>query len=136
MRHWSRLCSSCCRVVRSGRRRVPAGVTHASWLGVNEPGTGAPTRLYHSHLYGNQSVQRYLRQLVDECREVGEKLQHAFLDEADRKLLVRRRTELLPVAEVFQSVEGAQKELQEVLSLLHSEPLTGSNHSHVTHFQP
>lgn len=132
IRHWSRLCSSCSRVVRSGGWRALAGVKHASWLEVKQPGTGAPTRPYHSDLYGNESVQRYLQQLVEECREVSKKLQHAFLNEADRKLLMRRHTELLPVAEVFQSVEGAQKELEEVLSLLHSESLTGFNHSNIT----
>lgn len=132
IRHWSRLCSSCSRVVRSGGWRALTGVKHASWLEMKQPGTGAPTRPYHSDLCRNESVQRYLQQLVEECREVSKKLQHAFLNEADRKLLMRRHTELLPVAEVFQSVEGAQKELEEVLSLLHSESLTGLNHSNIT----
>lgn len=131
IRRWSRLCSSCSRVVRSRELRALTGVKHASRLEVSRA-PGAPTRPYHSDLYGNESVQRYLQQLVEECREVSKKLQHAHLSEADRKLLMRRHTELLPVAEVFQSVEGAQKELEEVLSLLHSESLTGFNHSNIT----
>lgn len=72
-------------------------------------------------LYRNESVQRYLRQLVEEHAELSGKLQRAQLSEADRRLLVRRHAELLPVANVSERVDEALEELEEVLSLLHSE---------------
>ncbi|XP_028995673.1 peptide chain release factor 1, mitochondrial [Betta splendens] len=81
-----------------------------------------PKRLYHSDLgdlYKNESVRRYLQQLMDEYRDVSRKLEMAYLSELDRKVLIKKHTELLPVANVFHKVEEALKDLEEVLSLLH-----------------
>ncbi|XP_073318440.1 peptide chain release factor 1, mitochondrial [Pagrus major] len=130
---WSRLCTSCSRVVfssrggrRGGRWRTLAGhitVKHANLTEVPHWGTLAPTRFYHSDfgdLHKNESVQRYLQQLMEEYKELSEKLQHAYLNETDRKVLIKRHAELLPVANVFERIEQALKDLEEVLSLLHS----------------
>ncbi|XP_075871409.1 peptide chain release factor 1, mitochondrial isoform X2 [Nelusetta ayraudi] len=114
-RHWSRLCG---RVCRSGRQRTAApALTRVSW-----PPVSQRRRRYHrdpGDLYENESVRRHLRQLVEEHGDAGERLLLAFLSEADRKLLARRYAELQPVADVFGRMEGAQRDLEEVLSLLH-----------------
>lgn len=125
---WFRLQSVCMRVVhgRSGSRRGGGGwrtlTGHCAkaqlW------GAAAPKRLCHSDpgdLYENESVQRYLQQLMEEQKDLSDKLQHAYLSESDRRVLMKRHTELLPVANVFESIERALKDLEEVLSLLHSE---------------
>lgn len=130
---WFRLCSLCSRAVDSGRGRRRgawrtltghAKLKHAAITGVQHWGTVAPTRLCHSDLgdlYKSESVQRHLQRLMEEFRDLSEKLQHAHLSESDRKVLMKRHAELLPLANVFQSIEQALKELEEVLSLLHSE---------------
>lgn len=58
---------------------------------------------------------------MEEYRNLSKKLQHAHLSESDRKVLLKRHTELLPVATVFGSVQQALKDQEEVISLLHSE---------------
>lgn len=58
---------------------------------------------------------------MDEYKELSERLQQAHLNETDRKVLMKRHTELLPVANVFERIEQALGDLEEVLSLLHSE---------------
>ncbi|XP_005754748.1 peptide chain release factor 1, mitochondrial isoform X2 [Pundamilia nyererei] len=78
-------------------------------------------RFFHSdlgELYKNESVQVYLEQLMEEHRDLSKKLQHAYLSESDRKGLTKKHTELLPLASVFRSIEQAQKDLEEVSSLL------------------
>lgn len=132
MSRWFRLCTLCSRVYSSrGRRRAGwrtltghTGLKHANVTEVQHWGTIAPKRLCHSDmgdLYKNESVQRYLQQLMEDYRDLSKKLQHAYLNESDRKVLIKRHTELLPLANVFESVEQALKDLEEVLSLLHSE---------------
>lgn len=64
---------------------------------------------------------------MEEHADAGERLQLAFLREADRKLLARRHAELQPVADVFGRMEGAQRDLEEVLSLLHGEVPAGAH---------
>lgn len=128
---WSRICTLCSRVAlssrgggRGGRWRTLTGHRHASLTEEPHWGTPAPTRFYHSDLgdlYKNESVQRYLQQLMEEYKELSEKLQHAHLNETDRKVLMKRHTELLPVANVFERIEQALRDQEEVLSLLHSE---------------
>ncbi|KAM9334212.1 peptide chain release factor 1, mitochondrial [Symphorus nematophorus] len=131
---WFRLCALCSRVVHSSRGRRGGGggwrtltghtsLKHANITEVQHWGTVAPKRLCHSdlgNLYKNESVQRYLQQLMDEYRDLSKKLQHAYPCESDRKALIKRHTELLPLANVFESIEEALKDLEEVLSLLHS----------------
>ncbi|CAN9498072.1 unnamed protein product [Ophioblennius macclurei] len=105
-----------------GQWRILQG--HSSvklWRGV------APTRLLHAdwiELYERESVQHYLQQLMEEHRDLSKKLQHAHLTEADRKVMVRRRTKLLPVADAQKRMEGAMKDLEEVVSLLKGSPGT------------
>ena len=99
-------------------------VKNANMIQVQHWGPLVPKRLCHpdlDDLYKNESVQRYLQQLVKEHRDIRVKLQHAYLSEADRKVLMRKHIELLPVTTAFERSEQAQKDLEEVLSLLHSE---------------
>lgn len=122
-----RLCTLCCRVVNgSGRGRAAGGggwrtvtgqtgVMYANWPAV------VPTRLCHNDLYKRESVQRYVQLLMKEYRDLCDKLQHPHLSESDRKVLLKKHTELLPLAEVFGSIEQSLKDLQEVASLLQSE---------------
>uniref|UniRef100_UPI003AAB832F peptide chain release factor 1, mitochondrial n=1 Tax=Centroberyx gerrardi TaxID=166262 RepID=UPI003AAB832F len=121
-RQWIRLCASCSRVVhhnrggRGGRGGWRTLAGHNSLQYVTR-------RSCHSDLGDlskNESVQRYLGQLMEEYGELSKKLQHAFLSDAERKDLNRKHTELVPVANVFQSIQHALKDLEEVLSLLHS----------------
>lgn len=127
MNRWSRLCAVCSRVVdssRGGWGTLQTSLKHASMAQVQHWGTAAPKRLCHSDLgdlYKKESVQRHLQQLMEEYRDLGKKLQHAHLSESDRKVLIKRHTGLLPLANVFKSIEQALKDLEEVLSLLHSE---------------
>lgn len=121
-RHWSWLCG---RVFRSsgGRHAAPA-VTR-----VIRPQLTPQRRRYHGDpgdLYENESVRRHLRRLVEEHGNAGEMLRRASLSEADRKVLVRRHVELQPVVDVFGRLERAQKDLEEVLSLLHGESPAGA----------
>ena len=130
----SRLCSLCRRVVHSSRGRGAgwrtltghSSLQYASITQVLHWGTVAPKRLYHSDLgdlYKSESVQRYLQQLMEEHRDISKKLQHANLSETDRKVLIKKNTELLPLANVFESAEQALQDLEEILSLLHSKYL-------------
>lgn len=87
-------------------------------------GVVVPKRHCHrdlEDLYNNHSVQRYLQQVMEEFREVSEKLQRVFVSESDRKTLVRKQAELLPLSNVCETIEQARKELEEVTSLLQSE---------------
>ncbi|XP_076580055.1 peptide chain release factor 1, mitochondrial [Chaetodon auriga] len=129
---WFQLCSLCSRVVYSTRGRRRAGwrtltghsnLKCATFTEVQHWGTAAPKRFCHSDLgdlYKTESVQRYIQQLMEEHRELSEKLQHAYLSESDRKGLIKRHTELLPLANVFERLEQALKDLEEVRSLLQS----------------
>lgn len=129
-----RLCVSYSRVFYRGtggkRRRsewrTTAGLHSLNYANLTEVqhwGTVSPKRFCHrdfGDLYKAESVQRYLQKLIEEFRDLSKKLKHAHLSESDRKVLMKRLTELQPVANVFNSVENAIKELEEVLSLLHS----------------
>ncbi|KAM9766327.1 peptide chain release factor 1, mitochondrial isoform 1-T1 [Menidia menidia] len=129
---WLRLCSFCSHVVLHGREGT-AG--RRSLLGNRilknpkgtrmRPGGAAvvPIRLAHGDLgdlYESESVQRYLQKLIEEFRDISAKLQHAHLSEADRKLMIKKHSELTPLADVFRGIEQAGKDLEEVLSLLHN----------------
>lgn len=127
-----RLCNECCRVVysRCGRRREWRTLTgHSSAKYANMTvlqlcSTVVPRRHFHGDLrdlHNNECVQKYLQQLVEEYSDLSKKLQHDHLSESDRKVLLRRQTELLPVAVMFESVQQALKDQEEVISLLHSE---------------
>ncbi|XP_032413060.1 peptide chain release factor 1, mitochondrial isoform X2 [Xiphophorus hellerii] len=124
---WFGLCGRCSRVV--SRRGLPWGAPkghsrprYANFTEVQLRGTDAvPKRLSHcdaGDLYSNSSVQRYLQKLMEQHRDVSRKLQHDHLCDSDRKALLKTHTELLPVAGLFGSIEQAQKDLEEVLSLL------------------
>ncbi|XP_007541411.1 peptide chain release factor 1, mitochondrial isoform X1 [Poecilia formosa] len=126
---WFELCCHCSRVV--SRRGFPwgtpkdhSGLRPANFTEVQLRGTNAvPKRLSHcdiGDLYNISSVQRYLQKLMEEHRELSRKLQHNQLRDSDRKALLKKHTELLPVAGLFGSIEQAQKDLEEVLSLLHT----------------
>lgn len=129
---WARLCSVCTRVVYRSRetggwRTLVTGHTRLKSGNITElqhRGTGASKRLCHNDLgdlYKKESVQRYLQIVMQDYRELCKKLQLPHLSDSDRKLFVMKHAELLPLAEVFQSIEQALAEMEEVLSLLHSE---------------
>uniref|UniRef100_UPI0037E70D28 peptide chain release factor 1, mitochondrial n=1 Tax=Semicossyphus pulcher TaxID=241346 RepID=UPI0037E70D28 len=131
---WFRVCSLCSRVVNSSRGGTRRGlewrtltrltsVNYANITEVQHWGTMAPKRLCHrdlGDLYKTESVQRYIQQLMEEYGGLSKKLQHAYLSESDRKVLMKKQTELLPVAKVFDTIEQAMGDLEEVLSFLHS----------------
>lgn len=101
-----------------------ASVKHANRTDVPHWGRVMFKRFFHNdlgELYKNESVQVYLEQLMEEHRDLSKKLQHAYLSESDRKGLTKKHTELLPLASVFRSIEQAQKDLEEVSSLLKGE---------------
>lgn len=98
-------------------------MNYANLTEVQHRGILSSKRFCHSDfgdLYKAESVQRYLQKLMEEFRDLGKKLQHTHLSESDRKVFMKRHTDLHPVANVFISVENAIKDLEEVLSLLHS----------------
>ncbi|XP_060922829.1 peptide chain release factor 1, mitochondrial isoform X2 [Limanda limanda] len=83
--------------------------------------TQGSTRLSHSaagDMSEHRGVQRYLQQLVQEHGQLGEKLQQLYLDESDRKQLMRRHSELLPLVHLQERVEQALRDREEVRSLL------------------
>uniref|UniRef100_A0A3B3ZTU6 Uncharacterized protein n=1 Tax=Periophthalmus magnuspinnatus TaxID=409849 RepID=A0A3B3ZTU6_9GOBI len=111
LHRWFRL-HALCRSLRErgeGWRTIcghPTAVKH-SRAGLNFP---PGRRFCHGALgglYGNVSVQRYIRQLMEEFRSLDERLQRASLSEADRRAIVQKHTELLPLATVWRSVEQA-----------------------------
>ncbi|KAF7663199.1 hypothetical protein LDENG_00214840 [Lucifuga dentata] len=115
VRRCIRLCAFCSRVVYANR---------GGWRTLTRPGGGGliTSSLCHTDLgdlYRNESVQRYLRQLMEEYGELKKRLQQACLSESERKELNKKHTELLPLAHVFYKVEQAGKELEEVSALLH-----------------
>ncbi|KAF3857377.1 hypothetical protein F7725_009236 [Dissostichus mawsoni] len=57
---------------------------------------------------------------MEEYKDSSKKIQHAQLSESERKILIKRQKELLPLANVFESIQQALKDLEEILSLLHS----------------
>lgn len=139
-----RLCLRCSRALYNSNRgkggvlKTLAGDTSLKYANMSELqlcGTVAQKRLYHSELgdlYENESVQRYLQQLMEEYRDLSKKLQHAYLSESDRNVLIKKYNELLPLANVFKSAERALKDYEEVLSLLHSEFIF---HCSVNHYK-
>ncbi|XP_077425133.1 peptide chain release factor 1, mitochondrial isoform X2 [Vanacampus margaritifer] len=103
-----------CNNLKRGRWRTISGHTGAML---------ATRRLFHSDvgtLYENDSVQTYLRRLMATHQVLSNKLHSANLSEAERKVMVKKYTKLLPLANVFQSVEQALKDLDEVHSISHS----------------
>ncbi|KAM7375258.1 hypothetical protein PAMA_014380 [Pampus argenteus] len=129
MSRWFGLCSFCSRAVYNSRKgagwRTLTGHTSLN-LNMTEGQhwvTVASRRMCHSDLgdlYRDESMQRYLQQLMEEYRDLSKKLQLAYLSESDRKVLIKKHTELLPLAKVFQSIEQALKDHEEVLSFLHA----------------
>lgn len=127
---WSGLCSLCSRVVDSSRgrsggwRTLTGGRTgegHASITDRSPWITVVPRRLCHgdrADLYQRESVQRYLQLLMEDFRHLSEKFQLVHLSESDRKEVVRKHTELLPLANIYSSIEQTLKEHEEVISLL------------------
>ncbi|KAL3999622.1 Ras-related protein Rap-1B [Sarotherodon galilaeus] len=143
VRRCLRLCSLCSHVVYSsgggigGWRTLVgyASVKHANRTDVPHWGRVMFKRFFHSdlgELYKNESVQVYLEQLMEEHRDLSKKLQHAYLSESDRKGLIKKHTELLPLASVFGSIEQAQKDLEEVSSLLKGLAGTKDEDEHLT----
>lgn len=141
LNRWFRFCNKCSRVVYSscgsGKGwRTQTGRSSANATVWQLCGSVVPRRHFHGNLgdmHSNESVQKYVQQLMEEYRSLSKKLQHAHLSESDRKVLLKRHTELLPVAAVFESVQQALKDQEEVISLLHSKSnLAKMQHSLVT----
>ncbi|XP_034145820.1 peptide chain release factor 1, mitochondrial isoform X2 [Esox lucius] len=109
------LCVSCASLVSAQHIHI------RRWKDLARGSVLSSIRYCHNNfgdLYRNESVQRYLRQLVDEYRVVTKTLQHGFLSDTERKRLNKRQVELSPVANAFQSAEHALKDIEEVQSLL------------------
>ncbi|KAM8872346.1 peptide chain release factor 1, mitochondrial isoform 2-T2 [Synchiropus picturatus] len=68
-------------------------------------------------LYRDEGVQKYVGQLVEEHGYLNNELQRAHLSNSDRKAMVRRHSELQPLAKIWRSIEQSVKELEEVKSL-------------------
>ncbi|KAM4601907.1 peptide chain release factor 1, mitochondrial [Polymixia lowei] len=124
---WIRLCTVCKRLISNNRGGIGwrTSTGHDSLQYVTEVlrGNTASRRYCHGDvgdLYKNESVQRYLRQLMEEYGDLTKKLQLACLSDLERKDMNQKLVKLLPVADVFQSITNALKDLEEVLSLLHS----------------
>ncbi|KAK6325393.1 hypothetical protein J4Q44_G00047350 [Coregonus suidteri] len=111
------VCGSCARLIS------PRHMHNRIWKELANRSLVSSRRYCNNNLgdlYRNESVQRYLRQLVEEYRDVTKTLQHVFLNDSDRKELNKRQVGLSPVANAFQSVEHAVKDLEEVDTLLQS----------------
>ncbi|XP_072227062.1 peptide chain release factor 1, mitochondrial [Leuresthes tenuis] len=139
---WLRLVTLCRHVVsRSGEGRAGwrtlighSSLTNVMGAQMQPWGTAASVRLSHGdlgELYRNESVQRYLQQLIEEFKDISEKLHHAYLSEADRKAMMKKHTELMPLANVLESIEQARKDLEEVHSLVHSSAGTKDEDEHL-----
>lgn len=125
LNRWFGLCSLCNRVVYrrgGGRGKWRTLQGHSSLTQVNITAV-VPERLSHDSLwdlYEKESVQKYVGKVMDEFRDLNEKLQHACLTDSERKVTVSRHTSLLPLANVHWKIEEALKDLDEVVSLLQS----------------
>ncbi|XP_024150361.1 peptide chain release factor 1, mitochondrial isoform X1 [Oryzias melastigma] len=128
-----RVCSLCNTLIsRSGRSRG-GWRTLLQQTSTRHPEV-TPIRFIHGDsldLYENESVQKYVKQLMEEYADISQKLQHAYLSESDRKEFVRKHAELLPLANVFKRTEEAKKDLEEVLSLLESTTGTKEEDEHL-----
>ncbi|XP_057686460.1 peptide chain release factor 1, mitochondrial isoform X2 [Corythoichthys intestinalis] len=71
-------------------------------------------------LYEKDAVQMYIRQLMEDHKTLGQKLDRSNISEADRKAMVKKHAELQPLANVFYNVERAMEDLDEVQSILRS----------------
>ncbi|KAG7478954.1 peptide chain release factor 1, mitochondrial [Solea senegalensis] len=127
---WFRLCSLCSRVCHSSRGRRRGGwmtlAGHSLLANITEVphcATLASTRLCHSDvgdLYKHESVQRHMQQVMEEYTDLRNKLELPHLSEADRKVLIKKHTELLPLANRFLSIKEAMKDHEEVCLLLNA----------------
>ncbi|XP_024918076.1 peptide chain release factor 1, mitochondrial isoform X2 [Cynoglossus semilaevis] len=119
---WLRLRSLCNRVCPHTRREERKGLLwRRTLIGHQFTGTLASSRPCHSDvgdLYQNECIQRYLQQLMQEYRYICQRLELPHISEADRRALIKKHTELLPLADVFTDIEEALKDQQEVSSLL------------------
>ncbi|XP_030013609.1 peptide chain release factor 1, mitochondrial [Sphaeramia orbicularis] len=127
VQRWLRLCAFCGKVrTEGGGWRTLLGhssVKYAHLTQAQQWTTTSPKRLCHSDLgdlYKNESVRRYLKQHMEEYTDLSEKLQHACLSDSERKVMISKHAKLLPLANIYQSIEQALKDLEEVLSLIHS----------------
>ncbi|XP_068612546.1 peptide chain release factor 1, mitochondrial [Brachionichthys hirsutus] len=128
---WFRVCTSSSRAIYSnGRRGIGegrpgtltghTGAKHANATEARLRRTVVPKRFRHSDfgdLHNNVSVQKYIHQIVEDYGDIGKKLRYLHLSESERKALLRRRTELQPLVNMFERIEEALKDLEE-LSLL------------------
>ncbi|XP_034029535.1 peptide chain release factor 1, mitochondrial-like [Thalassophryne amazonica] len=106
-----------------------------TWEELQHCGAAATKRFCHTDLQictRIESVQRYLQQLMEEYGEVSKKLQYAHLSDSERKLLMKKRTKLLPLANVFHKSEQALKDLQEVSSGLDGSSGATEEDAHLT----
>uniref|UniRef100_A0A8C6U7F1 Uncharacterized protein n=1 Tax=Neogobius melanostomus TaxID=47308 RepID=A0A8C6U7F1_9GOBI len=99
------------------RRRMEVSSPSGAWW-------CTPRRSCHravGDLHSDASVQRYVQQLMEDFTKLDQRLQRASLSEADRRAILKKHTELLPLVKVCQTIEQAVEDHQEVLSLLQGE---------------
>ncbi|XP_041835115.1 peptide chain release factor 1, mitochondrial isoform X2 [Melanotaenia boesemani] len=139
VRRWFRLCNHVVSQSRGERGGWTTLMGHsrlkyAKVTQVQHWGKIVPKRFVHGDLgdlYKNDSVKRYLHQLIEEFRDISNKLHRGYLNELDRKALMKKHTELLPLANVFRSIEQAKKDLEEILSIIHNSANTKDEDEHL-----
>ncbi|KPP61360.1 hypothetical protein Z043_120551, partial [Scleropages formosus] len=73
-------------------------------------------------LLRHESVQKYLHGLVDEYRDISQKLQNQneSASESERRAMNKRHIDLMPLGTAFENIENAVKDLKELEALLQS----------------
>lgn len=128
VRRWHRLYVFCRSLGSRGdgwRRSVCSG-----------PWSCSPRSFCHravGDLYSHTSVQRYIQQLLEDVTRLNQKLEHACLSEADRRALLKRLSDLQPLARVWQSCEQAVRDHQELHSLIQGSAGTKDEDVQLTH---
>ncbi|KAL8189828.1 UNVERIFIED_CONTAM: Peptide chain release factor 1, mitochondrial [Gekko kuhli] len=78
------------------------------------------SRRYHQNsrtLWNHEALQKYLQTLSQEYQNISQLLDDCSLSEHRRKALGKRHAELSPLAEVFEEIEEAKKEIQDLEGL-------------------
>ncbi|XP_041115738.1 peptide chain release factor 1, mitochondrial isoform X2 [Polyodon spathula] len=112
------------------RQRAPTHryYQHWNWRGTpNEPAglytqqlTRRHCRHFSKELLQQQSVQRYLEKMIEEYRQITQRLNDTALTESDRRIMSRRQIQLSPMATIFQESQRAVKNLQDVQAIIES----------------
>ncbi|XP_033866296.3 peptide chain release factor 1, mitochondrial-like isoform X1 [Acipenser ruthenus] len=75
---------------------------------------------FSKELLQQESVQRYLEKMIEEYRQVTQRLNNTALTESERRTMSRRQIELSPMATVFQQSQRAVKDMKDVQAIIES----------------